>query len=331
MNTAIAVAVYPALAALVRARGDTAFAARIEQERALLLHALREQWRDDHLNRAYVNAHAATEVGADNLFLEPNAFALLGDDLLTRDQVAALVARMESHLFAGQALGFSLQGPLGEPPYDDPIAFGMWYAISGVALQGLARQAPGHEPAARLAWAALEKTTLAAHAEAYPRLWYGIWSGPDSFYDNRVSPPEQAGTSWMSLYPVTNMHAHSQPLQAVLRLAGIWADRDGYSIRPANPAQEFTLETPLIGVRYGPDRLSGYVAALARDRVRLQVALPPRLQGLPLEVCIDGRSAPYQRTDVLLETDLVLSGLAPTRWEVRPESATGEPCPRWRR
>jgi len=32
----------------------------------------------------------------------------------------------------------------------------------------------------RMAWDEWIKNTLSRHAEAYPEIWYGVWSGPDT-------------------------------------------------------------------------------------------------------------------------------------------------------
>ena len=60
------------------------------------------------------------------------------------------------------------------------------------------------------AWDEWKKNCLALHAEAYPDVWYGIWSGPDTYnsvlsrYPGqtmfwRPSPEDQtAGCIWVS-------------------------------------------------------------------------------------------------------------------------------------
>ena len=52
---------------------------------------------------------------------------------------------------------------------------GTWAAIDAWTAWAWSRVDP------QAAWDFFRGTTLAARAEAYPDIWYGIWSGPDSY------------------------------------------------------------------------------------------------------------------------------------------------------
>jgi hypothetical protein len=67
--------------------------------------------------------------------------------------------------------------------------------------------------------------TLGAHTAAYPSIWEGTLSGPDSWNAPESTRP---GRTWsaapafaMQAFPVNNSHSHAQPLFAYLRLLGI--------------------------------------------------------------------------------------------------------------
>ena len=67
--------------------------------------------------------------------------------------------------------------------------------------------------------------SLGAHTAAYPAIWEGTLSGPDSW--NAPESP-RAGRTWsaapafaMQAFPVNNSHSHAQPIFAYLRLLGI--------------------------------------------------------------------------------------------------------------
>ncbi|MER6949664.1 hypothetical protein ABT294_37195 [Nonomuraea sp. NPDC000554] len=68
--------------------------------------------------------------------------------------------------------------------------------------------------------------SLAAHTAAYPDVWEGTLSGPDAYLAPETDRP---GRTWdlaevgvaMQAYPVANLHSHSQPLLAYLRLLGV--------------------------------------------------------------------------------------------------------------
>jgi hypothetical protein len=109
--------------------------------------------------------------------------------------------------------------------------------------------------------------TLGAHTAAYPTIWEGTLSGPDSW--NAPESP-RAGRTWsaapafaMQAFPVNNSHSHAQPILAYLRLLGI------------EPTARGTL-----GVGRGADfesrtfRLtrSGRGSLTARGRVELETA-----------------------------------------------------------
>ena len=63
---------------------------------------------------------------------------------------------------------------------------GIWPRINGTLIWALALQDGA------LAWDEWKKNSLAMHAEAYPDIWYGIWSGPDylQFGAVQISRPD---------------------------------------------------------------------------------------------------------------------------------------------
>jgi hypothetical protein len=76
-----------------------------------------------------------------------------------------------------------------------------------------------------LAWDEWRRMTLGSHTAAYPSIWEGTLSGPDSWNAPESTRP---GRTWsvapsfaMQAFPVNNMHSHAQPLLAYLRLLGV--------------------------------------------------------------------------------------------------------------
>src|SRR5512144_2271258 len=75
-----------------------------------------------------------------------------------------------------------------------------------------------------LAWDEWRRMTLAGHTAAYPGIWEGTLSGPDSY---NAPESQRPGRTWgspllaMQAFPVNNMHSHAQPLLAFLRLLGV--------------------------------------------------------------------------------------------------------------
>ena len=67
--------------------------------------------------------------------------------------------------------------------------------------------------------------TLSSHTSAYPDVWEGTLSGPDSWNAPESTRPGRTWTAApafaMQAFPVSNMHSHAQPLLAYLRLLGV--------------------------------------------------------------------------------------------------------------
>jgi len=294
MNTALALIVYPQLRALAQRRADDALASAITAQTDALTAAMQAQWRGRWFDRGYLNAGATLEVGADNLCIESNGPALLVPGLLTDDQTTALVQAIDTELSAPSRLGMPLEGaPI-------PAAFasagvnatGIWYSIVGLTINGLARVGAQHPAAAQLAWKEFAKATLANHATQYPDIWYGIWSGPDAYHGD--AEPALAGQTWdfdladgMVDWPVTNMHAHSQPLLSSLRLAGVSASADGITIDPVAPYDNLSWTSHSFAVTYTPASVAGSIQTLGADTFTMTVKLPPGV-ATAASVVVDG-------------------------------------------
>ena len=126
----------------------------------------------------------------------------------------------------------------------------MWAAISGLLAWGYALHHPER------AWRCLEKQTFAAHARAYPDVWYGIWSGPDSYNSHMGERPGETfvqPATPMREFPVMNSNAHAGVLLALLKVLGVESTPNGVYVDPraAAPAGAWRLDTPLVELRGG--------------------------------------------------------------------------------
>jgi hypothetical protein len=99
------------------------------------------------------------------------------------------------------------------------------------------------------------KQSLAAHAAAYPDVWYGVWSGPDAY--NAWFGERAGGETFvqpatpMTEFPVMNSNAHAGPLLALLRVLGLETTPDGPVVAPRGDAPPWSLATAL-GTFCGP-------------------------------------------------------------------------------
>ncbi len=119
-----------------------------------------------------------------------------------------------------------------------------------------------------LGWNEWKKNSLAYHAEAYPDIWYGIWSGPDSYNSVLSKHPGHtyisadnkdkevlSGINWTD-FPVMNMHPHAWPLYDIPKLFGLEFTTDGFRINPTFP-MDYNFDSPLISLKREGNAISG--------------------------------------------------------------------------
>lgn len=324
MNTALALAAYPLFADLAERRGDTAFAASVRQTADDLRGPMRAQWRGDFFNRAWVYSAPGVplEVGAGNLFLASNGPALLVDGLMTPAELERLVGRMRTDCSDPSPGGLASQGaPIillqGTP--------GQWYSLSGPTIEGLWRH-PEIAGARELAWLEFTKQTFANHAEVYPYIWYGIWSGPDMYFTPIDAVPGlfAEGETWcfpgvlcMQDFPVTNMFSHSEPLFSSVRMAGAAVDDAGHTIDPGFPFANFRWESGSYAVEYTDATAGGRLRALGDDTIEMRVRLPVSLAPAAVSVEVGGTSVPFTIQDGFAVFDMPLAAGVTSTWAVR--------------
>lgn len=242
-NTQMAVAILPRVADMIEPR-DGSLATEIRSHVDAWRAALPQTWTGSFFGRAYF--------GTDDLFqrdainLESQVWALIGGTL-TDDQRKTLVQTIATEL-------------------DDPSPFGamlgqggqVWPAISGLLTWGYAlSDAPR-------AWQHLQKNTMAAHALAFPSLWYGIWSGPDGLRSDTGEAWYSAATP-MTDFPVQNANQHAMPILALLRVCGVEASATGLVIDPHAPG-DFSVKTSLLDLERKGQLISGTYRPTATPR-----------------------------------------------------------------
>ena len=230
-NTQMAVVVLPRIADLVEDR-DPVLAGEIRERVEQYRVAAAAQWSGAFFYRAYYGDGKPVSASSPNL--ESQVWALVGDVFADPKDRGALVGAIADELDDGAPTGATLW-----------TGGQVWPAISGLLTWGYAQ----HEP--DRAWAHLARNTMAAHALAFPDVWYGIWSGPDGLNSDGGSRP---GESWDSVvtpmvdFPVQNNNQHTMPMLAALRVAGIDAVAAGIRLAPAVPSRQLALRSALVDV-----------------------------------------------------------------------------------
>jgi hypothetical protein len=221
----------------------------VAEEAGLLSGELRRlvaaSWNGRWYDRAY--GPGGVVVGRDRCWLEVQPWAILcgaADPARARELLALIKS------------GHCADSPLGArviwPPDRSLARVGqgtsgwIWYSINMTLVWAAAQVDPD------FAWQQWRSMTLENHSRNYPRFWEGTLSGPDAWNAPEADRP---GRTWttphfsMQAYPVNNMHSHSQPLLAYLRLLGIAPGTGGeLCIKPAGGRPRGSFQSGLLSL-----------------------------------------------------------------------------------
>jgi hypothetical protein len=251
-NSAFAAYALPRAAQLIE-HDHPAEAARARDLAEALRAAMAEAWSGSWFLRGWDGAGGP--IGDEHLFLDGQVWALIagiGTDAQRRELVRAIAERNDDPSPIGATI---LDRPhevrLGmlAPGWD--CNGGVWATINALLAWGYAI----HDPAR--AWRNLQEQSLAAHADAYPDIWYGIWSGPDAYnahFGSRAGETFVQPATPMREFPVMNANAHAGPLLALLRVLGLETDASGIVVRDRGPAVPPWSLTTSLGTFASPSR-----------------------------------------------------------------------------
>ena len=313
LNTAMACLVLPRIASLLKDRMPS-FSERLSRMAEGFAQLLPGEWTGQWMRRGYLGNGAY--LGEDQLFLDAQPWALLAG-IWNKDQARTLLDHIHTMLVDPSPAGALCLYPPNPPPFFVPGSDtngGTWAAVDSWLVWAWSLYDP------KKAWECFLKSTLHQHAEAYPDIWYGVWSGPDSFnafYGDRPGETFNWTFTPMTDFPVMNMNRHSGPLLDAIRLAGIDPCGERITIDPVLPFPDFSLRLPLMGIAYLEDRMRGYYNPLQEGTFRFRVRLPHGLDPQTVRLILCGVPA-----EPVLEDDFVLfehsSGRGETiTWEVR--------------
>jgi hypothetical protein len=179
------------------------------------------------------------------------------------------------------------------------------------------------------AWDEWKKNCLASHAENYPNIWYGIWSGPDT-YNSVISEypgqtvftprlpdggksPADWGLNWTD-FPVMNMHIHAWPLYGAVKLLGVEFDELGLSFKPLLPLAEYEFSSPLLGFNKSANGYSGWYAPLKAGQWKVEIHLPDLELTRLARIEINGSIKPLDHSAKSIRFTGVSSPGTPLRW-----------------
>jgi hypothetical protein len=327
LNAAFATYALDIYGRMLEFAGDTDLAGDARDRAEAQRVAVGEQWTGRWFRRQWLTEELGW-IGDDVLWLEPQPWAIIGGTA-TPGQASVLAEAVDELLRRPSSIGAAL---LSQPlegidlPPGELTNGGVWPSINGTLVWALSR-VDGER-----AWDEWRKNTLAAHAEAHPDVWYGIWSGPDSynsFHSTRpgetfVQPPPTEDPerpdptlNWTD-FPVMNMHPHAWTLYDVVKLLGVEFTPAGVEVRPSLPQPEYEFTSPLLGIRRSPEGYEGWYAPRDEGTWEVLLALPAEDSMRPSRAIVNGSDFALERDE---EGAVRLSGRGdrsrPLRWSLR--------------
>ncbi len=271
--------------------------------------AVRAQWTGRWFRRAWLGPELGW-LGEEPLWLEPQPWAIIGG-AATPEQTDQLLSAVDEFLRRPSPIGAMLHSsPLAGMALEPGVLTngGVWPSITGTLVWALATRD------GEMAWDEWCKNTLAAHAEAYPDVWYGIWSGPDAYNSIMSAHPGETqfeaepaagvpdaandllrGVNWTD-YPVMNMHPHAWPLYTAAKLMGVEFTPEGLTLAPMLPLSEYRFSSALLGVARSAEGWEGWYAPLLEGTWQLTLCLPRQKIERYRRLEVNGAGQPIQRT-----------------------------------
>nr|MDO8079287.1 hypothetical protein [Candidatus Freyarchaeota archaeon] len=271
-NSALALYVLPRVIDLFRER-DSEFCKFLRKKFESLRSACLGSWNGRWFYRAWDGG--GNPVGGGNLFLEPVPWLLLSK-ALPEKVVEKLLDNVYEILDKPSPFGqYLVYPPLRtflnylEKGWD--VNGGIWFAMNFLLTWAYGLYDP------KKAWNSLLKNSMAHHANLYPNLWYGIWSGPDAYNADYAKRP---GETYYHLptpttdFPVMNLNLHANFLTALIKLCGVEPDAEGIIITPHLPFQSFSLKTTLLELNVKVNEIEGSYNPLSPGLFCLRVKKP---------------------------------------------------------
>jgi len=250
--------------------------------------AVKSQWMGKWFRRAWLTEELGW-IGEDQMWLEPQPWAILGDAVNDK-QKEILIQSIDKLVRQPSKIGARLhsKGLESIRNIGDGTNAGIWPSINGTLIMALALVNGD------MAWDEWKKNTLAYHADNYPDIWYGIWSGPDTynsdlskypgytpFDESLVSSepktnvkelPGHIGLAWTD-FPVFNLHPHAWPLYTTSHLIGVNFTPEGIKLTPKLPKNEFKFSSPLYGFERRQNGYSGWYHPLKEGKWKISLKL----------------------------------------------------------
>jgi hypothetical protein len=289
LNAAMASYVLTVYGKMLKYTGDKENSEKVLKYAKDQKNAVHAQWGGKWFKRAWLTNDIGW-IGENQLWLEPQPWAIIGgaSDL---NQTEILVKSVNTHLRKPSKIGAKLMSK-GVQGMDRELGMrvngGIWPSINGTLIWALSYNNGD------LAWDEWKKNTLAYHANSYPEIWYGIWSGPDVYNSDLSDYPGQThfteeliswkgdknakihdntfSVNWTD-FPVLDLHPHAWTLYNTLHLIGAKFTVEGVEISPIIPKDEFKFSSPIIGIEKSKNNYSGWYKPLMKGTWKITLRL----------------------------------------------------------
>jgi len=257
MNAAMATYAYKKYSEMLGYVGKTWKQDCVESLQREQVAAVGNTWNGKWYNRAWLgnNYGWLGDTKDDTLWLEPNAWAILGGVSINQNHTDSLVKEINTRNRDVSPIGalFSSKTHLTKYHYTS-----FWYCGT-LPLQ----QAFGQTGYNDLAYDEWKKSSLAYHSNIYPDYWFGTWSGCDSINSVLGPNPGSVGTP---TYPVLNAWSHTTPLATIPYLVGLEFVHNGVSIKPKLSLTKYTISSYLFGIqKHNTGEYSGWYTINSND------------------------------------------------------------------
>src|SRR6266567_3520487 len=320
LNSAMAAYVFDYYALMLTHAGDdgrltSQIRVKAEEHRK----AVQDQWTGKWFRRAWLGPTLGW-LGEKGMWIEPQPWAVIGR-ACNEEQTRTLVQTIDQELRSPSPIG-AVQ--LNTSP--DQVQRGVWHSDPGTQVNG------GVWPSLNqtliwalaqidgtMAWDEWKKNSFARHADVYPEIWYGTWSGPDVL--NAASskrPGETTGGKpfgWTD-FPVLNMHAHACPLYSLSKLIGLAFTESGLVLSPKLPLPTFRFESPLLGFIKTGRGYEGWYAPATSNNYSVRLALPADEAKRLQRVEVNGKKIRARVVDNAIELKGIGGAGTSLRWSV---------------
>jgi hypothetical protein len=277
--------------------------------------ATQAQWNGKWFRRAWLGNKLGW-LGDSTLWAEPQPWAILSG-AAAEAQTPDLVQTINDVL---------RRGPLGAAQMSDgpdmrsqggddlgTLEMGaIWPSLNQTLVWALAALDPA------MAWDEWRRNTLAVHAESYPDIWYGVWSGNDSYNSPLNKRPGRAANVQYFRgedFPVLNLHSHACSLYSASKLLGIEFTPDGLKLTPRLPLESYRFDSPLVGLAKSAGRLEGWYAPQRTGHWTIEIAMPKDMAASFKAAEVNGVRSPASRRS---HEAIVINGPSapdkPLRW-----------------